>query len=127
MKGFTLLEVLVTVAIIGILASVAIPSYSELTARAKVTDALLMLASTGKSMQLSFQENGNYTCKQPSWNTKYFNYVCSASNNSFTIIATGLDNVSNYSYSLNSEGTHKTLASPSGASNSCWRLSGKEC
>lgn len=42
-NGFTLIELMIVVAIIGILAAVAIPAYSDYTAKAQVTEGILML------------------------------------------------------------------------------------
>ena len=47
-KGFTLIELMIVVAIIGILAAVAIPAYQDYTLRARVTEGL-NLASAGKT------------------------------------------------------------------------------
>ena len=41
MKGFTLIELMITVAIIGILASIALPAYQGYTIRAKLSEAIL--------------------------------------------------------------------------------------
>jgi type IV pilus assembly protein PilA len=57
-KGFTLIELMIVVAIIGILAAVALPAYQDYTTRAKVTDGI-SLASAAKTAVSENAQNGS--------------------------------------------------------------------
>ena len=57
-KGFTLIELMIVVAIIGILAAIAIPAYQDYTIRAKVTEGLNLADSAKTSVAEAFQSNG---------------------------------------------------------------------
>jgi type IV pilus assembly protein PilA len=58
-QGFTLIELMIVVAIIGILAAVAIPAYQDYTKRAHVTEGL-SLASAGKTAVTEFYNSKGY-------------------------------------------------------------------
>lgn len=57
-KGFTLIELMIVIAIIGILAAIAIPAYTDYTARAKVTEAVGALASAKTSVSEYYTSMG---------------------------------------------------------------------
>ena len=56
-KGFTLIELMIVVAIIGILAAVAIPAYQDYTVRAKVTEGLSLASAAKTSVSEYFSSN----------------------------------------------------------------------
>ncbi|HFA1364979.1 TPA: pilin, partial [Neisseria gonorrhoeae] len=68
-KGFTLIELMIVIAIVGILAAVALPAYQDYTARAQVSEAIL-LAEGQKSAVTEYYlktANGPKTTALPAW------------------------------------------------------------
>jgi type IV pilus assembly protein PilA len=57
-QGFTLIELMIVVAIIGILAAVALPAYQDYTIRAKVSEGLVLSAGLKTAITETFQSNG---------------------------------------------------------------------
>lgn len=125
-KGFTLVELMIVVAVIGILAGVGIPAYNDYVTRGKLVEGTSALADARVKMEQYFQDNRTYdagggtTCPPAiSATTANFTYACSnLSAINYIITATGTGNLSAFSYSINQTNT-KSSVTPWG-SGACW-------
>lgn len=59
-KGFTLIELMIVVAIIGILAAIALPAYQDYTGRAQATEALSATGGIRADIGVVYSEDGNF-------------------------------------------------------------------
>src|SRR5438874_8101342 len=94
--GFTLIEVMITVAIVAILAAVAIPSYTDYITRSKIQEATTTLLAQRTKMEQYFQDQRTYSgaCDPLNPNTvapvptglKYFTVSCPTRNSTQYLI-----------------------------------------
>ena len=74
-KGFTLIELMIVVAIIGILAAIAIPNFLKFQARARQSEAKMMLKGFFTAIKSNFAANTKWECGQCGWSPeKNYNY-----------------------------------------------------
>lgn len=125
--GFTLLELMIVVAIIGIIASIALPAYTDYIKKGKAAEATATLADLRIKMEQCYQDTRDYTqCAAfctPNSGDINFTYSCTpaATANTFTLNAAGKGDVSNFAYTVN-ESNDKT-STYDGVSGNCWKTS----
>lgn len=66
-KGFTLIELMIVVAIIGILAAIALPAYQDYTIRAQVSEGMSLVGASKVAMAEYFQNEGGWASDQASY------------------------------------------------------------
>ena len=129
--GFTLVELMVVVAIVAILAAVALPSYSDYVVRSKIPDATSILAAKRVQMEQYFQDNQTYAsapaCTADTTSSKYFDFDCSVAGTptAFTLRATGKNSMAGFVYTVDQNNAKVTIVgagAPSGwtGNASCW-------
>jgi len=122
-RGFSLIELMIVVAIVGILSAIAVPSYQSYMQRGKIAEATSNLADLRIKLEQYYQDKRTYVggiCTPASY--KYFDYSCTKqSETEFTLSATGIgsENMTGFSYTINQD-NYKTSATPTTTGDGCW-------
>jgi type IV pilus assembly protein PilE len=129
-NGFTLIELMITVAIVAILAAIAIPSYSAYVKRGQLSEGPNNLAALQVKMESYYQNtqsyNNNGACGVAASATTYFTMSCATINlgQGYTYTATGIGPVAGTNYTIDYQGNKTTTGS---SNKPCWIIKGSEC
>ncbi|RTL19816.1 MAG: prepilin-type N-terminal cleavage/methylation domain-containing protein [Burkholderiales bacterium] len=131
-QGFTLIEVMITVAIVAILAAVALPQYRDYVTRSRLADASTGLSTVRAQMERYFQDNRTYAdtgnfvspCNNPNASALTFgSFVisCTGTLNAtqFTLQAVGSGAVNGFTYTINQQDVRATTSLPSDWGSQC--------
>jgi type IV pilus assembly protein PilE len=143
--GFTLIELMIAVAIIAVLAAVAMPSYQNYVRRGQLSEAFTTLSDMRVKMEQYYQDNKFYGATNattacpalPSHGAfpvtgKYFSVTCAggaAPSQTFVLTATGSGSLTTgYDYTLNHAGTKGTTSFHGSSSTAaCWLTKSTSC
>lgn len=137
LRGFTLIELMIAVAIVAILASVALPAYRDYVMRGRVSDATQALSSRRAAMEQYYQDQRTYA---PPTDTA-ISYPCAssfdthpgggtfivkcnydASGDKYTITAQGSGAADGFEYTIDENGSQVTTKAWDGQTGACWIL-----
>jgi type IV pilus assembly protein PilE len=130
--GFTLIEVMIVVAIIGILSAIAVPAYGDYVKRGKIVEAVSALSDMRIKMEQYFQDNRSYagacvagTVAPLPPATANFTFSCTPAPDAttYTIVATGVttSNMNGFVYTVNQANARSSTGGSGWTSNAtCW-------
>lgn len=126
-NGFTLIELMIVVAVVAILGSISLPAYTDYVIRGKIPDATANLAAKRVQLEQFFQDNRTYVgaaaCTADTTSSQFFNFSCSVqSATTYTVQALGKVSMVGFTYTIDQNNLKVTVAVPTGwtTNATCW-------
>ena len=144
-SGFTLIEMMIVIAVVAICAAVALPSYGDYLRRSQLPEAFTFLSDYRVKMEQYYQDNRNYGVSAQcaadpaanSWNaftptgSKYFSFACETTTaaQGYKVTATGsAGRAVGHAYTINQNGDRTTIKFKAQATaQPCWLTTGATC
>ncbi len=140
-SGFTLIELMIVIAIIAILTAIALPAYNDYILRGKLSEAFSQLTGVQLRMEQYYQDNRSYGTGSCAIGVPagaiYFTYSCTLTDTDqgFTYTATGVatKGTGDFVYTIDESGTKTTVVSGAAETNGyssnsgCWVRSKGGC
>jgi type IV pilus assembly protein PilE len=115
-KGFTLIELMIAVAVVAILASIALPSYTDYMRRSKIAEATAALLGMRTRLEQFYQDQRTFagacvagTVAPLPTGLKYFTVACTTlTPTQYTVTATGINDMAGIVFTVNEANTRAT-------------------
>lgn len=117
-RGFSLIELLIALAIVGVLASIAMPSYREHLRKGAVEEITASLATGRVAIEQFYLDNRTYEDAPCPGGTEHFSVACESDDSTYTLTATGSGLMAGFVLTLD-ETDARTTAGPWGDA-ACW-------
>lgn len=127
--GFTLIELMIAVAIVGILTAVALPSYKNYMTRTRLTEAFTSLAAVQPKMEQHWANNRSYAGfdaaglrLMPSNSANFTYTLTTGTASAYLVTATGRGSAADFIFTIDQNGSRATTRVPTGwtRSDTCW-------
>lgn len=117
-KGYTLVELMITLAVAAIISAIAVPAYRDHLLRARIPEATSTLSALALHLEQHYQDHRRYgdekTCGAAMPTNEHFTFQCDLqdSGQSFTLTATGKASMAGFVFQTDQNGNARTTGLP---------------